>query len=227
MATLLQDLHYNVRLLAKAPGFAVVAVLTLALGIGANAAIFQLIDAVRLRTLPVSDPNTLAIVHLNRNHWGQGDFNGPYSEFTFLLWQQVRRRQEAFSSIAVWAPDSLNLATGGEVNNAKAIWVSGDFFHVLGVQPFLGRLLSDGDDQTGCSGGVDISYAFWQGRYGGAASVIGQTLTLEGHRFPILGVTPPSFFGVSVGASFDVAVPVCAEPIVAGEYSRITGPRPR
>lgn len=187
METLLQDLRYSVRMLAKAPGFALVAVLTLALGIGANAAIFQLVDAVRLRTLPVNDPNALAIVHLNKNHWGQGNFNGPYSEFTFPLWQQIRDRQEAFSSIAVWGSEPLNLATGGEVNYANAIWVSGDFFRVLGTQPFLGRLLSDGDDQTGCSGGVDISYAFWQQRYGGAASAIGQMLTLEGHPFPILG----------------------------------------
>jgi putative ABC transport system permease protein len=227
METLLQDSRYSVRMLAKAPGFALVAVLTLALGIGANAAIFQLINAVRLRALPVNDPNTLAIVHLNKNHWGQGNFNGSYSEFTFPLWQQIRQRQEAFSSIAVWGSGSLNLATGGEVNYANAIWVSGDFFRVLGVQPFLGRLLSDADDQTGCSGGVDISYAFWQRRYGRAASAIGQTLTLEGHPFPILGVTPPSFYGVSVGDRFDIAVPVCAEPIVSGEYSRITGPRPR
>lgn len=227
MANLNQDLRYSIRLLAKTPGFAVVAVLTLALGIGANAAIFQLIDAVRLRTLPVSDPNTLAIVHLNKNHWGQGSFNGPYSEFTFPLWQQIRQRAEGFSSIAVWGAQSLNLATGGEVKYANAIWVSGDFFRVLGVQPFLGRLLSDADDQTGCSSGVDISYAFWQRRYGGAASAIGRTLTLEGHPFPILGITPPSFFGVSVGERFDIAAPVCAEPIVAGENSNITGARPR
>jgi putative ABC transport system permease protein len=227
METFLQESRYSMRMLAKAPGFALVAVLTLALGIGANAAIFQLIDAVRLRTLPVNDPSTVAIVHLNKNHWGQGDFNGPYSEFTFPLWQQIHQRQEAFSSIAVWGSESLNLATGGEVNYANAIWVSGDFFRVLGIQPVLGRLLSDADDQTGCPGGVDISYAFWQRRYGGAASAIGQTLTLEGHRFAILGVTPPSFYGVSVGGRFDVAVPVCAEPIVGGEYSRITGPRPR
>ena len=227
MNALLQDIRYSLRMLAKSPGFAAVAILTLAFGIGANAAIFQLIDAVRLRTLPVRDPNTLAIIHLNRNHWGQGNFNGPYSEFTFPMWQQIRQQQQAFSSIAVWGGESLNLATGGEVNYARAIWVSGDFFSVLGVQPFVGRLLSDADDQPGCSGGVDISYSFWQRRYGGEASVIGKTLTLEGHPFAILGVTQPSFYGVSIGQQFDVAVPVCAEPIVSGEYSRITGARPR
>jgi predicted permease len=214
-------------MLAKSRGFAAVAVLTLALGIGANAAIFQLIDAVRLRTLPVKDPSTLAIVHLNRNHWGQGNFNGPYSDFTFPMWEQIRQRQQAFSSLAVWSSQGLNLATGGEIDNAHAIWVSGDFFKVLGVQPFLGQLLSAADDQTGCAGGVDISYAFWQRRYGGATSAIGKQLTLEGHSFPILGVTPPSFYGVSIGDQFDLAVPVCAEPIIGGEYSRITGERPR
>src|SRR5579863_3964002 len=178
MGTLMQDLRYGLRMLGKNPGFTAVAVLTLALGIGANAAIFQLIDAVRLRTLPVKDPQTLAIVHLNANHWRSGNFNGPYAEFTFPLWQQVQQRQQAFSSIAAWGTDTENLANGGEVDNAQAIWVSGEFFRVLGVEPFLGRLLAPQDDLTGCSGGADISYSFWQRRYGGAASVIGKTLTL-------------------------------------------------
>jgi putative ABC transport system permease protein len=227
MSTLFQDIRYGLRMLGKSPAFALVAILTLALGIGANAAIFQLIDAVRLRTLPVKDPNTLAIVHLNRNHWGSGNFNGPYAEFTFPLWQQIEKRQDAFSSIAAWGGNSLNLATGGEVDNAHVIFISGDFFRALGVPAFLGRLISAADDQTGCAGGVDLSYAFWQRRYGGAADVIGKTLTLEGHPFPILGVTPPSFYGVSVGDRFDVAVAICAEPIINGEFSFITGPRPR
>src|SRR5579875_55723 len=222
LENLLQDLRYGLRQLRRSPGFAAVAIITLALGIGANAAIFQLIDAVRLRTLPVKDPGTLAIIHLNKNDWESGNVNGPYAEFTYPLWQQVRQRQKAFSSIAVWSADQLNLASGGEVDFAHAIWVSGEFFTVLGVEPFVGRLISPSDDRTGCAGGVDLSYAFWQRRYGGAASAIGQTLTLYGHPFPIVGVTPPGFYGVSVGDRFDLAVPVCAEPIVYGEYSRIT-----
>src|SRR5579863_533435 len=227
MRELIQDIRYGLRVLGKAPAFAIVAILTLALGIGANAAIFQLIDAVRLRTLPVKDPNRLAIVHIDKKHWGSGNFNGPYAEFTYPLWQQVKQRERMFSSIAAWGDDRLNLATGGEVDMANVIWTSGEFFQTLGVQPMLGRLISDADDRHGCAGGADISYAFWQRRYGGAASVIGKTLTLEGHPFPILGVTPPSFYGVSVGDRFDVAVPVCAEPIIDGEYSRITGPGER
>ncbi len=227
LETFLQDIRYGLRTLAKSPGFAVVALLTLALGIGANAAIFQLVDAVRLRTLPVKDPQSLAIVHLKRDFWVSGNFNGPYAELTYPLWQQIRQQQQAFSSIAVWSSDQTNLATGGEMDIAHDIWVSGDFFTVLGVQPFLGRLISLGDDQPGCAGGVDLSYAFWQRRYGGAASAIGQTVTLDGHPFPIVGVTPPGFYGVSVGDRFDLAVPVCADATVYGEYSRITSPDAR
>ncbi|HEY6273049.1 MAG TPA: ABC transporter permease [Terriglobales bacterium] len=227
LETLLQDVRYGLRTLAKSPGFAAVALLTLALGIGANAAIFQLVDAVRLRTLPVKDPKSLAIVHLKRDMWVSGNFNGPYAEFTYPLWQQVRQQQQAFSSIAVWSSDQTNLASGGEMDIAHDIWVSGDFFTVLGVNPFLGRLISPSDDEPVCAGGVDLSYAFWQRRYGGAASAIGKTITLNGHLFPILGVTPPGFYGVSVGDQFDLAVPVCADAIVYGEYSRITSPDAR
>jgi putative ABC transport system permease protein len=172
-----------------------------------------------------ADPDTLAIVH--RSDGQSGRCNGPYCAFTFPLWQQIRQRQEAFSSIAAWGQDTENLANGGEVDNANVIWVSGDFFRTLDVQPMLGRLISGVDDQTGCAGGADLSYAFWQRRYGGSASVIGKTLTLDGHPFPILGITPPSFYGVSVGDRFDVAIPICSEPIIDGEFSRITGPQER
>jgi hypothetical protein len=111
------------------------------------------------------------------------------------------------------------------VDNARAIWLGGDFFRTLGILPFLGQLISSTDHQPGCAGGVDLSYSFWQRRYGGAASVSGKTLTLEGHRFSIIGVTPPSFYGVSLGDRFDVPIPISAEPIIAGEYSRIKGKR--
>jgi putative ABC transport system permease protein len=231
LADLLQDVRYGLSMLRKSPGFTAVAVLTLALGIGANAYFFQLIDAVLLRTLPVRDPASLAIVRLDTNHWNSGRFTGSYSQFTFPLWQEIENRQRGFSSIAAWGGTQLNLANGGEVDNAQAIWVSGEFFQVLGIRPFLGRLVSPSDDpenaQAGCPGAVDLSYSFWQRRYGGDRSVIGKTLTLEGHPFPIVGVTPPNFFGVSVGNRFDVAVPVCAEPIIAGQSSYITGSQAR
>src|SRR5206468_2450735 len=228
MRDLIQDVRYGLRVLIKSPGFAVVAILTLALGIGANAAIFRLIDAVRLRTLPVNDPDRLAIVHIDKKHWGSGNFNGPYAEFTFPLWQQVEKRQQVFSSIAAWgggAGQRLNLAKGGEVDMANIIWTSGEFFDTLGVRPMLGRLISSEDDRQGCAGAVDISYAFWQRRYGRATSAVGQTLTLNGHPFPIIGVTPPGFYGVSVGVGFEAADPTLSYLNLGEQFSTAAGPR--
>ena len=223
METLWQDVRFGLRLLLKSPGFTLIAILTLALGIGANTAIFQLIDAVRLRTIPVKDPQHLAIVRIADRHWASGSMTGQYADLTFPMWQQIRQRQEAFSALSVWGNYQFNLSRGGEAHYAQGIWVSGDFFNVLGVQPILGRLLSPADDQPGCgAGGIDISYSFWQRQFGGDISTLGRQITLDGHPFQIIGITPPSFYGVSVGSSFDVAVPICSEPVIEGEFSRLT-----
>jgi len=222
MLTLMQDLRFGVRVLAKSPGFTIVAVLTLALGIGANTAIFQLIDAIRLRTIPVKDPQELAAVRIADRTWASGSFSGPYAQLTYPLWDQIRKRQEAFSSFSAWGSDEFNLATGGEVHHARGLWASGDFFRALGVQPLVGRLISDSDDHPGCEApGVDISYRFWQREFGGEASAIGKKLTLEGHPFEIIGITPPTFYGVVVGQSFDVAIPICSEPLINSENNRL------
>jgi hypothetical protein len=115
--------------------------------------------------------------------------------------------------MCAWSDDSLNLAQGGEVRNAQALWVSGDFFNVLGVSPILGRAFTPDDDKHGCAlTGTVISHSFWQREFGGAGDVLGKKLTLEGHPVEVIGVTPASFFGLEVGRSFDVAVPICAEP---------------
>jgi putative ABC transport system permease protein len=222
MTNLLRDLRHAFRLLRLSPGFTIVAVLTLALGIGANTAIFQLIDSIRLRTIPVKDPQELGTVRIADRHWGSGNFSGQYSQLTFPMWEQIKKRQEGFSSIAAWGEQSFNLANGGEVHFAKGIWISGDFFRVLGMQPFLGRLLSAEDDQPGCpASGVDISYAFWQRNFGGDPSVIGKRVTLDGNSFEVLGITPPGFNGISVGNTFDVVVPVCVEPILNPRDNRL------
>jgi predicted permease len=222
MGTLWQDLRYGFRLLRLNPGFTAVAVLSLALGIGANTAIFQLIDAVRLRTIPARNPRELAIVRIDHRNWGSGNFSSNYPDLSFPMWEQIRQRQQAFSALSVWSDGQFNLSTGGEAHYAEGIWVSGEFFNVLGVQPVLGRLLSPADDQPGCgAAAVDISYSFWQRHFGGEASVLGKQLTLEGHPFEIVGVTPPGFYGVAVGKSFDVAVPVCSDALINGEDARL------
>jgi putative ABC transport system permease protein len=222
MTNLWRDLRHAFRLLRLSPGFTIVAVLTLALGIGANTAIFQLIDSIRLRTIPVKNPQELGTIRIADRHWGSGNFSGQYSQLTFPLWEQIRKRQEGFSEIAVWSDARFNLATGGEVHYAKGIRVSGDFFHVLGVEPILGRLIGPEDDQPGCSiSAANISYAFWQRNFGGDTGVIGKRLTLDGNSFQVLGVTPPAFNGISIGDTFDVAVPVCIEPILSPRFNRL------
>lgn len=217
-----QDLRYGVRMLRKNPGFTMVAVMSLALGIGANTAIFQLLDAVRLRTLPVKAPQELAEVRIADMEGARGGFASWHPTVTNPIWEQIRERQEAFSGLFAWGNDGFNLAQGGEVRPAQALWVSGDFFNVLGIRPALGRVFSASDDQRGCSSpGVVISHAFWQREYGGDANVIGRKLTLSDNQCEIIGVTPANFFGLEVGRSFDVAVPICGEAVIRGKSNRL------
>jgi putative ABC transport system permease protein len=223
MASLWQDLRHAFRLLRLSPGFTIISILTLALGIGANTAIFQLIDSVRLRAIPVKSPQELGTIRIADRHWGSGQFSSQYSQLTFAMWEQIRKRQEGFAEISVWSDQRFNLATGGEVRNAKGIRVGGDFFHVLGVEPILGRLLGPKDDQPGCGvSAANISYAFWQRNFAGDPSVVGKRLTLDGNSFEVIGVTPPGFNGISVGDTFDVAVPICVEPILSPRNNRLT-----
>jgi putative ABC transport system permease protein len=222
MTSFWRDLRHAFRSLRFSPGFTLVAVLTLALGIGANTAIFQLIDSIRLRTIPVKNPQELGTIRIADRHWGSGQFSSQYSQLSFAMWEQIRKRQEGFAEIAVWSNQGFNLATGGEVRNANGIRVSGDFFHVLGIQPFLGRLLGPEDDQPGCAmSAANISYAFWQRNFAGDPSVVGKRLTLDGNSFQVIGVTPPGFKGISVGDTFVVAIPVCVEPILNPRNNRL------
>ncbi len=223
MSSFWRDLRHALRFLRLSPGFTLVAVLTLALGIGANTAIFQLIDSIRLRTIPVKNPQELGTIRIADRHWGSGQFSSQYSQLTFAMWEQIRKRQEGFAEIAVWSDQRFNLATGGEVRKAKGIRVSGDFFHVLGVEPILGRLLGPEDDQPGCgASAANISYAFWQRDFAGDPSAVGKRLTLDGNSFQVIGVTPPGFNGISIGDTYDVAVPICVEPILSPRNNRLT-----
>jgi predicted permease len=222
LESLLQDLRYGARQLRSNPGFTLVAVVSLALGIGANTAIFQLLNAVRLRTRPVERPEQLVEVRLPPGSSRSGRFTGGRSNLTNPLWEQIRQRQEAFSGVFAWCNGRFNLASGGEARNAEGLWVSGDFFRTLGVQARLGRLFTVEDDRRGCgSPGAVISHGFWLREYGGDPGVLGRSVTLDDHPFPIIGVTPPGFFGVEVGRTFDVAVLLCSDPVLAGEASAL------
>jgi len=218
-----RDLRFGLRLLRLNPGFAIVAILSLALGIGANAAMFQLLDAIRVQTLPVQHPEELALIRLTGDVKDkEGGFNGSDPELTNVLWERLRDRQQAFSSMFVWGNTSFQLSSGGESRVAEGLWVSGRFFETLHVAPLAGRLMTDADDRRGCSAPpAVISDAFWQREYGGRPSAIGATLTLDRHPYTIVGVTPPAFFGAEVGRTFDVAVPLCAEALSRGSRSSL------
>ncbi|MFC5861800.1 ADOP family duplicated permease [Acidicapsa dinghuensis] len=222
LAGIWNDLQYGARLLSRSPGFAIVAILSLALGIGANTTIFQLLDAVRLRMLPVKKPEQLARVAIvNSPHCCSGDFYSSNSDLTGDLWKSVHDRQQGFSAIAAWADTRINVGAGGEAHYANALLVSGDFFHVLEIQPFAGRLISPADDYRGCGvQGAVLSYPFWQREFGGRPGVVGGKLLLNGHPFQIIGITPASFYGLEVGQNFDAALPLCSEPVFSTNPNR-------
>lgn len=200
----MQDLRDALRALRATPTLTAAAVLSLALGIGANTAIFSLVDGLLLRSLPVQAPERLA--HLDDGSW------------TNPVWEEIRARQHAiFDGAAAWSASRFDLSDGGIARFVDGLYVSGEFFDVLGVPAILGRTFTSADDARG--GGPDgpvavISHRYWQQQYGGAADAIGRSLTLNRVAFTIIGVTPPGFNGPNVGRAFDVAVPIAAYPLI-------------
>ena len=208
---LMQDVRYGLRLLGKNPGFTTVCVLTLALGIGANTAIFSLIDTVMLKMLPVQHPQELVSLLMGSST----------PVLTNPIWEQIRDKQDVFSGVFAWSTGKFDLAQGGESHPINSVFVSGDYFNTLGVLPAAGRLFRNSDDQRGCAGSVVLSYGFWQEHFGGSQSAIGSMLYLSGHPEQIIGVVAPGFYGMDVGQKFDVAVPVCTEAIFNGKNSML------
>jgi putative ABC transport system permease protein len=222
MSSLWQDLRFGLRLLWKAPAFTAVAVASLALGIGANTAIFQLINAVRLRSLPVANPQEIVEIKIANTDNRSGNFNGSHPEATNPQWEWLRDHSESFSGMLAWSEREINLAESGQYRPARGLFVSGDFFNVLGVRPMLGRVFGAADDRRGCgAAGVVLSHAFWRRQYSGGENVIGKKMTLEGRPFEIIGVAEPGFTGLEVGRSFDFAAPICSEAVIRGEYSQL------
>jgi predicted permease len=215
--TIMQDLRFGIRVLRKSPAFTGVAILTLALGIGANTAIFSLIDSVMLRLLPVEKPQEL--VQVSRSN-PSNPLQGAIS-FTNTLWEQIRDHADVFSAAFAWSTGPFNLSQGGAVQNVNGLYVSGEFFNGLGVRPVAGRLFSMADDQRGCPDLAVVSYGFWQDHFGAAPSAIGSTLSLNNHPFQIIGVSAPGFYGLDVGNKFDVAIPICSTAVFDGKRSRL------
>jgi putative ABC transport system permease protein len=206
-----QDVRLAIRQLRASPLVSAVAILSLALGIGANTAIFSIVNSLLMRPLPVRQPQQLVTLTMR----DQENWSNP-------IWEQIRDRPELFDGAFAWSDTRFNLASGGETEFVDGIWASGGLFDTLGVRPILGRTFTAADDRRG--GGPDgpvavISYDFWQRRFGGAADVVGRTLHVERVPFTVIGVTSPDFFGPEVGRTFDVAIPIGTESITRGGES--------
>ena len=211
METFWRDVQYALRMLRASPGFTAIALLTLALGIGANTAIFGVVNSLLLRPLPVKDPEQLVVLVNARGR------SGANSD----VWEQLRQQSDLFDGLLAWSSTQFSLGSGGQTHWVDGITASGSFFETLGVRVVAGRVLSERDDRPG--GGPDgpvavISYSLWQRRFSGSADAIGRTLAINRVPFTIVGVTPPDFFGPAVGRSFDVIVPLGDYPLLMSEH---------
>jgi predicted permease len=211
MGTLWQTLRYSLRILAKNPGFTTVAVLSLALGIGANTAIFTLINALLLRNLPVRQPERLVQLVAVRP-----DAKVPFS---YPMFREVERGQRVFTGLMGWGAGGMfNVEVNGRLSRNHLMSVTGNCYSELGVTPILGRLLipEDSNPSSGTTSQVVvIGYDFWQSRLGGALDVVGKQIRVEGHPFTIIGVTQKWFSGMTTGEPSDITIPITAFPLLA------------
>jgi putative ABC transport system permease protein len=203
------------RALRAAPVVSAVCFLSLALGIGANTAVFSILNSLRLQMLPVREPQQLAQMMITPTNWS----------WTNPLWEQIRDRATIVDGVFAYGVTRFNIAQGGQTDFIDGMWVSGSLFDVLGVTPVIGRPLTPQDDVRGAGGpdgpAVVISYRAWQQRYGGAPDVLGRTMTIERVPFTIVGVAPAGFNGPEVGRTFDIVVPIGAEPLIRGRDSSL------
>ena len=204
------DLRYALRALRKSPVFACVAIVSLALGIGANTAVFHLVNVVRLRALPVPNPAQLASVRAKDSHGGLG-VNGFPADMTNPLFEQVRDHQQALDGLFAWGHGNAAIGEGAAMRPVRLLWVSGETFRTLGIAAERGRLLTPDDDRRGCGRATAVlSHSLWQSQFGGRDDIIGKSLTIFMLQADVVGVTPPAFFGLEVGRAFDIALPLCA-----------------
>jgi len=221
------DLRYGLRSLRKAPGFTAIAVLTLALGIGANTAIFTLIDAVLLRMLPFKNPQELVLLQWTKpkgpggGMWMDGsdweeDGRVVGTPFSYSAFQQLRTQNQVFSGLFALANlgEDVNVVADGEPGLVHAQMATREIFGTLGIQPVVGRLFAESDDRTGAIPVCVISNGYWKSRFGGDPRITGKPITVAGIPFTIIGVTPPEFFGLQSGSDVQVWVPLSMQPLV-------------
>ncbi|MEM9557823.1 MAG: ABC transporter permease [Acidobacteriota bacterium] len=213
---LVGDVRYGVRQLRLNPGFAIVAILSLGLGIGANSAIFQLIHSLQLRPLPVDDPHRLVSLAEGPEFFSAGRYSGRTTPFTYPQIEALEDSQRSFSALFAFGTTRFDLSRGGESRMASGLFVTPNFFKALGVEPLLGGGIDPSADPRDCSdAGAVLDYHFWQRELGGDRGAIGREISLDGLILPIVGVTPPAFFGLESARRYDVAVPLCVDTLLA------------
>jgi len=206
MAHLWQDVRFAVRTLGKSPVFVVVAVLSLALGIGANTAIFSLVDQILLRLLPVKDPQQLVLLWGRGQHYGSN--NGP-NKLSYPMYTDFRDQNQVFSGMFAKWTTAMSVAVDGKTERVEGELVSGTYFPVLGVGPAIGRVFSPDDDKSiGGHPYAVLSYRYWMNRFAGSPSVIGKKVTVNGFPLTIIGVSQAEFDGTDPTSSPQIRVPL-------------------
>src|SRR5881394_788539 len=232
---MLTDLRDALRQLRKAPSFTVTGLITLALGIGSTTAIFTLVHQVMLKSLPVAKPSELwRIGDKDRCcNWGgytQGD-DGDFALFSWEAYKNFRAQTPEFADLAALqagnAPLGVRRAgSQAPVDTRNGEYVSGNFFRTFGVQPWIGRLLTDEDDKEGAPPVAVMSYRIWHDKYGSDPSVVGAGYQINGHPFTVIGVAPPGFYGARLSSYGmpDIWIPTNIEPLLGGEGHRLKRP---
>ena len=216
MTGLLLDLRFGFRALGRAPGFAAVAVLTLALGIGANTAIFSFVNALLLRDLPVQAPEKLV--------WFGIEGGKPdvwYNTLSYRYFELLRDESEAFSGVAAESAGLVAMTVAGRSDEVFFRFASGDYFQVLGVQPTLGRMLRSEDDTPEAPRVTVLSHAFWRSRFGSDPAIVGATVALAGQPYEVVGIAPPEFHGSNIEFAAKLWIPITrAQEIYGGSFDR-------
>ena len=236
MNTFWHDVRYGLQMLWKNPGFTVIAVLTLALGIGANTALFSVVDMVLLKKLPVKDSDSLVLFNsVSNKQFTPGSHSGTNrtdpatglttrSSFPYQTFVRMREQRGACSDIIAFSAIGLNVNADGLADYINAQAVTGNYYDVLGVPAFMGRMITYSDDNSAASPVAVISYRYWQKRFSGRPDVIGKQIDLNKVAFTIAGVAPPGFEGaMDLGSSMDVAIPMGWETQVDGDRSEFMG----
>jgi predicted permease len=222
---MLDDLRYALRNLRKSPVFTLVAVLSLALGIGANAAIFTLLDQVLLRMLPVKNPQELVRVYGARGAFS-GSSRCPQDCLSYPMYKDLRDQNQVFSGMLARWPLALSFTDGEKTERVRGELVSGNYFDVLGVKTAVGRTFTQDDDRV-VNGHplVILSYGFWRSRYAGDQSVLNRTVRVNGQVLTVVGVTQPGFQGVEVGRAVDIMVPMMMKPVMTPTWNDLDNRR--